>query len=118
MQAIAASAGGKIVKPLVEIIRTEEPVEGALRFVPPMIVARRVERLDARADRRGGLDRLLVVFRRFSAAVPEAVRADRTEAAVSPALVFHEPAEGRQPGVTHPVVAGPTSGEDECMAEP
>ena len=117
MQAVAAAARGRIVKQFAEVIGTKEPVEGTDGFGAPTLVGGGVVSLDAGADRRGGVDRLLVESGRLSAFAPEAVRSDRTETSAFAALVVHEPAEGAEAGFAHLLVAGPAAGQDERVAE-
>ena len=117
VEPVAAAARGRIVEQFAEVIGREEPVEGTDGFGLPTLVGGGVVSLDASADRRGGVDRLLVESGGLLAFPPEAIRSDRTETSAFAALVLHEPAERGEAGFAHFFVGGPAPGQDECVAE-
>ena len=93
MQAVPASAGGRIVKRQTEIITSEKPFEGALRLTPPSWIARDTEGLQTRGNHRLGLHRLLVEIRALAILLMEAIAADRPEMPGRGLLLRGQPAQ-------------------------
>ena len=89
--AAAASLAGVEFQP--EVVRAEEPVEGALRLSMPPRVGCGAVRFQASRNRGLRLDGLLVEFRACAVAPIESVAANRPQLAVRRCLYAHQPAQ-------------------------
>src|SRR5271163_3966195 len=79
MQAIATATGFQIDQGRRQVIATEKPRKCPRRLVPPFDIAIRSPRCQARRDRCGGFQRLLIERPRRLALVAETFRTDRPE---------------------------------------
>ena len=76
MQAVATTAGGRIVNRQMQIIAAEEPFESASGFFAPALVSGDAIRFETRGDHGLGFDRLLIEARALAAAFIKAIGAD------------------------------------------
>ena len=111
MQAIAAAAGGGIVKGNLQVVVAEEPVECGPGFFPPAALPCCAIGLEISRDRCAGFDGLLVEAGFFGFLRVEAVRADGDEMALGfTALNRGEPIERFESGSK----ASPSSASSSC----
>src|ERR1700674_1142477 len=105
MQAVAATAGARIVESNLQVIVPEEAVEGGPRLFPPAALSRGTISLQACRDGRASFHGLLVKARLFGCLGIEAVRTDRHE------MTFHfttlngcQPVQRLKPGSDHLII--------------
>ena len=77
MQAVAATAGGRIIESNLKIVVSQEPIEGRPCLFAPAALSRNAISLQACGDGRAGFHRLLVKAGLFCILGIEAVRSDR-----------------------------------------
>src|SRR5665811_844641 len=79
MQAVAATAAGRIVERQAQVLPTQEPLESGRRLaVPALVVGHRIC-LEASRNGGGGFERLLVEARLLATLLVPAVGTDRHE---------------------------------------
>lgn len=106
MQTIAATSGRRIIDGKVQVIATQEPLEGASRFTAPTLVAGDAVRFEAGRDHRMRFDRLLIEARAFAALPVEPIRSDRDEMSAFSmcALQICKPKKRFESGLSHCII--------------
>src|SRR5205085_5165097 len=95
------STGQRIVERFLQLVLPQEPVERAIGFVGPLLVACQAPGIKAGRNGRKSFNRLLVEPGLFAAFAIEAVTADRGEYAMLSGLDRYEPLQRLKPGLHH-----------------
>src|SRR6185503_20712897 len=106
MEPVPAATRDRIVNGEIEIVASEIPVKGAVRFGAPAFVAGRAICFQTRGDRGLRFQRLLIETSALAAANVKSVGADRQEMSPFRHRVLHvaEPTERLQSGFDHMLI--------------
>ncbi len=106
MQTIATTPSGRVINGKVQVIATQEPLEGASRFIAPTFIAGDAVRLEAGRDHRLCFDWLLIETCTFTALPIKPIRSDRDEMSAFSmcALQIGKPREGFESSLCHCVI--------------
>src|SRR6478752_1207340 len=105
MQAVPAAAGYGIIKRQLQVIVAEEPVECRPGLAAPATVTRYAVRLQARGNRSGRFEWLLIEARLMTVFRIKTLRADRNKVAVGIApLHFQQPLQRFEACGNHAII--------------
>src|SRR5277367_1061137 len=119
MKAVAAAAGLGIVQWKLEIVVAHEPIESRAGCSAPAAVAGGTVSPQARRDRAGGLDWLLIEAGLYAILAIETLRADRNEMTADfVPLRFHQPIQSFQTGQYHALAPAGRTHEYQSFGQP
>src|SRR5713226_8837969 len=102
MQAVPATPGDRIIQGKLQIVVAQEPVEGRPGFTAPAAVAGHAIGFEARRNRAGGFNRLLIEAGSFTILAIEPLRSDGYKVAIDLAVLrFREPIQAFESGGNH-----------------
>src|SRR3989304_4293764 len=119
MQTVSTTTGRRVVDGQVEVVASEEPLEGASGFLAPALVARDAVGFEASGDHGLRLHRLLIEPGALTTPLIEAVGSDGDKMIpmrVS-ALQAGQPTERLQPGLGHGVIRYPLAAHEQSMRQ-